>query len=286
MMKNFESTENKEILIKKASGDVELFSAEKLKLSLLNAGAQNETVIKIVADIKNWIYPGVTTTKIYSRAFSLLRRMETTSPLRYSLKQAILELGPTGYPFEVLIGKLFQHMGFSTEVGVVVEGKCVKHEMDVIATHNRIQYLVECKYHVDQAKQVSVQVPLYVHSRVNDIIDKRREMEEYKDFSFIGWVITNTRLSTDSIQYGNCSGLKLMAWNYPEGNGLKENFEKFKIYPITILQNLNVKEKRYLLDQNIVTCSQLSENSNVLLQLELSRSKQTNLLKELHHICG
>ena len=284
-MDKLDSKYNKVILIKKASGEEEAFSSDKLERSLLNAGAKNETILKIVADIESWIYPGVSSKKIYSRAFSMLRGEKTTSSLRYRLKQAILELGPTGYPFEILIGKLFQHMGFRTEVGIVVEGKCVTHEMDVIATNDIVQHLVECKYHKDQGKQVSVQVPLYVRSRVDDIISKRQGIVEYQDLSFTGWVVTNTRFSSDSVQFGTCSGLKLLAWNYPTGNGLKENFEKFKIYPITVLRNLTIKHKQYLLNQDIVTCSQLLENSDSLINLELSKAKYSNLMKELNDIC-
>ncbi|RLD61042.1 MAG: ATP-binding protein [Bacteroidetes bacterium] len=273
------------MIIKKASGEKEAFSSDKLKQSLHNAGAKNETIEKIVAKIERWVYQGVTTKKIYARAFSMLRDEKSDSSLRYRLKQAILELGPTGHPFEILIGKLFENMGFKTKVGIVVDGNCVTHEMDVIATNNHVQHLVECKYHKDQGKQVSVQVPLYVHSRVDDIISKRNGMPEYKDFSFKGWVITNTRLSSDSIKYSACSGLNLLAWNYPVGNGLKENIEKFKLYPITILRNLKTKEKKYLLNEGIVTCSQLIEKPDSLINLGLGKKKYKIIMKEINDIC-
>ena len=182
-MDNRTLQKNKIILVKKASGDEEPFVADKLERSLLNAGAKNETILKIIADIEDWIYPGVPTKKIYSRAFSILRRERTAAAIRYKLKQAILELGPTGYPFETLIGQLFEKKGCVTEVGVVVDGNCITHEMDVIATHDSSQHLVECKYHKDQGKQVSIQVPLYVRSRVDDIIHKRQELPEYHGFS-------------------------------------------------------------------------------------------------------
>lgn len=283
-MNNNVSKKLKNILIKKASGDEELFSSDKLARSLLNAGAENETILKIVADIEDWISPGMSTRTIYSHAFSMLHQKETTSPLRYRLKEAILELGPTGYPFETLVGKLFQHMGFKTEVGVVINGKCVKHEVDVIASNNNTQQFIECKYHQDQGKHVSIQVPLYVRSRVVDIINDRKRMLEYQDFSFTGWVITNTRLSSDSIKYGTCSGLNLLAWNYPIGNGLKDNLEKYKLYPITVLLNLSIKEKQYLLSQKIVTCSQLLDNPDLLNSLKLIKTKYTSLMHELNDI--
>ncbi len=274
----------KDILIRKASGDEEQFSSEKLERSLFNAGAQKETIAKIVADINDWIIPGASTKKIYSRAFSILRRERTISALRYKLKQAILELGPTGYPFEFLIGQLFVAKGFRTEVGVVVEGQCITHEMDVIATQNSIQHLIECKYHKDQGKQVSIQVPLYVRSRVEDIIHERQKLQEYNGCSFSGWVITNTRFSSDSIQYSKCIGLNLIAWDYPNGEGLKDMIEKFKIYPITVLRNLTIKEKQYLLEQGIVTCSQLVKNPHILKYFDLNKNKYNALLKELNDI--
>ena len=275
----------KPVLITKASGEEELFSSDKLKHSLLSAGAKEETIEKIILDIEDWLYPGVTTHKVYSRAFSMLRKEKTNSSLKYSLKKAILELGPTGYPFEILIGILFQHMGFSTKVGIVLEGKCVTHEMDVFATNKSSQHLVECKYHKDQGKQVSVQVPLYVRSRINDIISKRKDLPEHKNFTFEGWVVTNTRFSSDSIQYGNCSGLNLLSWNYPEGNGLQYNLEKFKIFPITVLKNLNNKEKQFILKEGIVSCAQLLDNPESLKLLNLSKRKYNLILKELTFVC-
>ena len=272
------------ILIRKASGEEQPFSKEKLERSLLNAGAESDYIRKIVDDIEKWIYPGVTTKKIYSRAFSLLRRERTASSSRYRLKQAIFELGPTGYPFEVLIGELFRAKGFSCETGIIVNGRCVTHEMDVIATADGIQHLIECKFHKDQGKQVSVQVPLYVRSRVDDIVDHRSTLDEYKGYKFKAWVVTNTYFSADSIHYGLCRGLKLLAWDFPRTEGLKSMLDRYKIYPVTILHRLTVKEKQHLLDMGMVTCRQLFDNLSVLEELGLSRPKNDAIKKELGEI--
>ena len=284
---NYTSSKNQHhILIKKASGEEEPFSSVKLERSLRNAGAQEDTIIKIVADINSWISPGISTKKIYRRAFSILYREKTISSLRYRLKQAILELGPTGYPFEVLIGQLFDKIGFETEVGVVIDGNCITHEMDVIATNANEQFLAECKYHKDQGKQVSIQVPLYVNARVQDIINRRQHMSEYQGKKFTAWVITNTRFSSDSIKYGKCAGLKLLAWDYPHGSGLKERLEQHRLYPVTVLRHLTIKEKQLLLGQDIVACSQLHANTAALTPLNLRKSKYNKLLRELNEICG
>ena len=272
---------NKLILVTKASGDAEPFEIKKLERSLMNAGADSSVIEKILMDISDWIFTGVTTRQIYSRAFSILRRNKTNSAMRYRLKKAIMELGPTGYPFEQFIGQMFKRQGYEIIVGVVVEGSFVTHEMDVIATMDHSQQLVECKYHKDQGKHVSVQVPLYVRSRVNDIISKRKEEEAYKGLSFTGWVVTNTRFSEDSIQYGTRSGLRLLAWDYPKNRGLKEVVETLALYPVTILQHLNKKQKQDLLNRGVVTCIQLEENLDLLNSFGLSEKKKKTLQEEL-----
>jgi hypothetical protein len=105
-------------------------------------------------------------------------------------------------------------------------------------------------------------VPLYVRSRVDDIIKKRKESPDYNGFSFAGWVVTNTRFSLDSIQYGKCSGLHLLAWDYPNGNGLKETIERLKIYPVTVLSQLAHKDKQNLVNRGIVSCNQILKEPN------------------------
>lgn len=283
---NDDLNRNNKIFVKKASGEEEPFDINKLKSSLDNAGADEKIIKEIVADIEDWLYTGITTKKIYSRAFLLLRRKKIKTALRYKIKQAILQLGPTGYPFESLVGKIFEKQGYSVKVAKIIQGNCISHEMDVIATKGKSQNLIECKYSQDQGKQISIQVPLYVHSRVEDIIRKQKEFKEYQECSFKGWVVTNTRFSTDSMEYGKCIGLNLLGWDYPFGEGLKDIIEKINIYPITLLNYLNKKEKKYLFDNGIVICTQLFKNREVLQPLKLNDKKYKNLMKELENFCS
>lgn len=280
------TTPKRVITIRKASGEDQPYLAQKLERSLINAGAMPDLAREIVNEITAWISDGVSTKQIYQRAFSLLRKKKSHGALRYRLKQAMLELGPTGFPFEQLLGLLFEKKGYSVEVGVTVDGKCVTHEMDVIATREKQQHLMECKYHSDQGHQVSVQVPLYVRSRVDDIVGVRKQLPQYNGFEFTGWVVTNTRFSNDSLAYGNGSGLRLLAWDYPEGNGLKEMLEGEKLFPVTILSHLNTKEKRALIEQGIVACTQIKQQPQVLDQFELTPNKRNALDKEIKEICN
>jgi hypothetical protein len=270
--------------VKKASGDEEFFSVEKLKTSLQNAGAEEDIIQYIINDIMSWIYNGATTSEIYSRAFSLLRQKRSHLASRYRLKKAIMELGPTGYPFEHFIGKILEIQGYSTEIGQIVQGHCVSHEVDVIATKGKEKFFIECKYGQNPGRTVNVQVPLYIRSRVYDIVKKQKESLQYSGFSFHGWVVTNTRFTSDAIAYGKCSGLHLLSWDFPEGNGLKDIIDLNKIYPVTVLNHLTKNQKQHLLEQGIVICSQLLKKPEYLEPLHLSQYEYRELIAELEEI--
>lgn len=273
------------IFIKKASGEREAFNRKKLKQSLLNVGTSGEIAENILHEIEHWIYEDITTKKIYAKAFSLLKKKKRLAALKYKLKQAMLELGPSGYPFEILIGEIFRKDGYQTEVGVVVDGQCITHEMDVIATKDNVQHLVECKYSTHQGKQVSIQIPLYVHSRTNDIISKRIQMEQYNNLTYKTWVVSNTRFSLDSINYSKCAGIELLSWDFPYKKGLKELLEEKNIYPITVLSQLTKTEKQILLNEKIVLCSQLLDQINNIDVIELNTKRKNLLIQELKDIC-
>jgi hypothetical protein len=274
------------ILVKKASGEEQVFDISKLQRSLHNAGAEGDIINEIVADIEAWIVSGITTKKIYSRAFQLLNQKKTSAAIYYRLKQAIMELGPTGYPFETFIGKIFEKEGYKVQVGQVLEGFCITHEMDVIATNKTTQHLVECKYRTAQEKNISIQVPLYVRARIDDIIKKRKASSDYQNHTFEGWIVTNTRFSPDSVHYAKCSGLHLLGWDYPVGHSLKEIIEKEKLYPLTVLKQLLKKHKQELLEKGLVLCSEILAKPGVLDTFNLSKPKFNALMKELSEICS
>ncbi|MCF8362620.1 MAG: restriction endonuclease [Prolixibacteraceae bacterium] len=269
------------VLITKASGEQEPFSPQKLAGSLERSGADSDIIDQIVSDIQSWITDGMNTHKIYKHAFSLLRSRKYTTASRYKLKQAIMELGNTGYPFEHLVSRVMETQGYKTQTGIVVQGRCITHEVDVIATNHKKQILVECKYAQDAGKPVSVKVPLYIHSRVEDIIKKRETLPEFKDFSFTGSIATNTRFTSDAIDYGKCNDMFLLAWDYPKGNGLKDIIDREKIYPVTVLNKLTKAHKQKLMDSGIVICRQITASPDVLKPLQMNDKRTKDVLDEI-----
>lgn len=273
------------ILIKKSSGEMQPFSSEKLGRSLQRSGASAEDIERILKDVESWIFDGISSRKIYDRAFSLLKKKTLTVASRYKLKKAMMELGPTGHPFEHFVGQVFKAIGYDVQVAQTLQGHCVTHEVDVIASMGKSQTFIECKYYLTTAKTANVQVPLYIRSRVDDIIKVRKEMPELADYTFYGGVVTNTRFTDDATSYGVCSGLKLLSWDFPVGNGLKEIIDREKIFPITVLTRLTIPEKQRLMEKGVVTCRQIMEAPEALNNLNIDRTKQLNILAEIKDLC-
>jgi hypothetical protein len=276
---------NNKLLIRKASGDMEPFSSEKLRRSLQRSGAADNVIEPILNDVESWIYDGISSRKIYDRAFALLRKKTLSVASRYKLKKALMEMGPTGHPFEHFVGQVFKALGYNVEVAQILPGHCVTHEVDVIASKDKSQMFIECKYYLTTEKNANVQVPLYIRSRVDDIVRMRKEKPEFKEFAFFGGVVTNTRFTGDATAYGECSGLKLLSWDYPVGNGLKEIIDREKIFPVTVLTKLSTQDKQRLMGQGIVTCRQILEIPGALDSLGIEMINRQKILAEIKNLC-
>lgn len=267
------------IRVIKGNGEKALFDREKLKQALASSGAGTDEQEKIAAVVESRIFDGIPTKRIYQMAFDLLKRESRKIAGRYRLKNAIMEMGPTGFPFEVFVGKIFETMGYEVETGVIVQGKCVQHEVDVIARKPGEMMMLECKFHMDTSTKSGVQVPLYIQSRYLDV-KSAWEKQYGKELHYSGGVVTNTRFSDDAIQYGNCAGLVLISWDYPSDTGLKYWIDKTGLQPVTSLISLTKKDKQFLLNKEIVLCSQLEENKELLKEMGISDFQIRKILNE------
>lgn len=276
---------NKSVLIKKYSGEYEAFDVNKLINSLRRSRADEDIIQDIARKVQEQIEDGMTTKKIYQMAFKMLKRKSRVSASKYKLKKALMELGPTGFPFEKLVGQLLAHEGFDTEVDVIVQGNCVQHEIDVIAQKDNNHYMIECKYHSDQGRVCNVKIPLYINSRFLDV-EKNWERQKGHDTKLHkGGVYTNTRFTSDAVQYGKCVGLLLTSWDYPMDNGLKDRIDKAGLHPLTALTTLTKAEKSKLLDKGIVLCKELHENPALLEQIGVDKKRHKNILADSKELC-
>lgn len=270
----------------KSSGEKAKFSLDKLKASLNKIGADKETVNQIIDKVRDELYQGISTKEIYNRAYALLKKKKSYLASKYKLKTAIYELGPTGFPFERFIGAILKYSGYETEIDKTLFGKCVTHEIDVIANKNNKTSIIECKFHSEVGLNCNVKIPLYINSRYNDV--KAFWNSNPKNGSKLteAWVVTNTRFTEDAMQYGKCVNLYLLSWDYPKDDGLKDRIDRLGLYPITVSTLLTNREKQFLLSRDVVLCRELIGDAFYLDHLGVSETRKEKILNEIKMLCN
>lgn len=266
------------ISITKADGTHEEFSEEKLIESIKRAGIPINLQDSLLEHVRARLYEGIPSSKIYKHIQEYLIKAKEPYQAKYSLKKAIMEIGPTGFPFEVYVSEILKSMGYKTIVGSLLRGQCVNHEVDVIAQNQSEKIFVECKYHNRPGLRSDVHVALYTKARFDDLKEKH-------NFSS-AMLITNTKVTSDALDFANCSNIKVIGWNYPNREGLRDLVEKYKLFPITQFSFASGKEKIQLLEKNIVLIKQICENPNILNQVELEPYKKEQIVNESKAICG
>ncbi len=267
------------VLVSKADGTTEAFEPSKLRLSLTRAGAGEDVVDKIHKEIEGGLYAGISTSQIYHRAFALLHEYRRGVAARYSLKRAVDEFGPSGFPFEAYLARLFEAEGYTTNTDQIVRGGCVEHEVDVVMTRNRERVFVEAKFHNNPGFKTDLKTVLYVQARIEDI------RKALPGAPARGLVVTNTKFTTIATQYALCAGLDLLAWDYPEKSDLHERIDMAKLYPVTALTTLSKTEKTALLNKKMVLCSDISRNSHALPSLGIHGKRADVVLEEVGALC-
>lgn len=265
----------------KADGSREAFDPARLVTSLRRAGAGEHTAERITGTITGTVVPGVASKEIYARAFALLRREARPVAARYALRRALLELGPSGHPFEDFISHLYRAEGWEVQTRKVIQGKCVAHEVDLYATHagEHDHLAAELKYHNDPGYKTDLKIALYVKSRFDDIFACDPAVRSCPLNR--GLLITNTKFTSEAIAYAECAGVELLGWSYPANNGLFMRMSQARVYPLTALTLLSRAEKRLLINQGVVAADALARNRRLLDILHLPADRVGELLAEI-----
>ncbi len=264
----------------KADGSREVFDPARLVASLERSGAGEHTAERITRMVTETVIEGASSKEVYTRAFSLLRKETRPVAARYALRRALLELGPTGHPFEDFIAHLFSKEGWQVEARKILKGKCVSHEVDVYASHpeQNIFLAAELKYHNDPGYKTDLKVALYVKSRFDDIFSCDPTTRECPIDR--GLLVTNTKFTSEAIAYAECAGVELLGWGYPVSESLATRMSRARVYPITALTSLSSSEKRLLIEHEVIAVDEIIANRRLLDILHLPPERVGELLAE------
>ncbi len=272
-----------QILVTKETGEVEIFDPRKLVLSLHKAGAGDAQSNEILAHIQGELVNGMTTNDIYRHAFDLLRSSAKNVAARYSMKRAIAELGPNGFPFEKYVAEIFKTKGYESVTDQIVQGNCVEHEVDVVAWKGDELIMIEAKFHNEPGIKSDLKVALYIQARYQDLKD---QIFEYggKKRKLTQWhLVTNTKFTDHAVRYASCQGLSLIGWNYPSKGNLEDLVNEAGLHPLTSLLSLSVSDKRILLGRGNVLCKEVTEE--MLLAGGIDKDKIPSIIEEANAVC-
>lgn len=269
--------------VTKADGERELFNPSKLLDSLIRAGASSRVREQIIRRVEKEMRPGMSTSEIYQHAFSYLREMEATPvAARYSIKRAVFDLGPSGFPFEQLISELLRSQGWKTQTGVAMTGRCAPHEVDVRAEKDGRVVGIEAKFHNEPGMTTDLKDALYVHARFEDLKQTPDQFSRVTE----GWLVTNTRFTRNALRYGRCSGLTMVGWDFPRNHGIVDLIDKAGIHPLTCLTKLSDAEKRALLEKNVVLCSSVKHDAQILRSVGVQPDRIREVQEEAGLLCS
>ncbi len=272
------------VLVIKADGSQEKFKAVKLRTSLYQAGATKSEVKDVVKQIESGLHDGIKTEQIYRQAFTLLRECGTKDAARYSIRRSLFGLGPTGFPFEDFLARLFAAQGYATKTRIIAKGKCAEHEIDVAAYKAEHSFVAEAKFHARPGLKSDLQVALYSYARFLDLKEQKICADDICGASELR-LITNTKFTSTAIKYAECVGVTLLSWEYPKTNNLHDLIQTTKIFPITVLGSLSAKQKQILIARKVIICSDIVEKPHILRHLHLSKCKFEAVLAEARELC-
>jgi Holliday junction resolvase-like predicted endonuclease len=270
-------------MIIKSSGKEEPFNKKKFSESLKRAGAPPKLIRKLTDEVEKRI-DLKTTHDIYKFALDELKKERPPIAASYNLKQALMDFGPTGFPFEQFVADLLKEEGYKTLTDKIVYGFCVFHEIDVIAQKENQYFMIECKFHNHAGLKTDVIVSLYVQARFKDIL-KQQKKSNLKEFQY-AWLATNTQFTSEAIAYAECMDMKLLGWGYPKDNNIAQKIKTLHMYPITCLTTLSMRQKKILIGKDLVLCKDVSNHIQHLKDLGLSDERIQQVVDESEGLCA
>jgi hypothetical protein len=277
---------NHPIYVTKSDGSVEPFDESKLAYSLKKAGAPNDAIGEIIETVEKDMHSGISTTDIYRQAFSLLKHRSDHAAVRYSIRRAMFELGPEGFPFEKFVARIFALWGYEAITGQTLMGSCVSHEVDVVAWKGDELAMTEAKFHNEYGLKSDVKVALYVKSRFDDLAGQKFEYGGRVRHLTERFIFTNTKFTDAAIKYGECNGLKMVSWDHPQGSSLHNIIERNGLHPITCLTTLTHEEKRQLIGAEVITCADLIHNPSIMKNMIRPASRDEAVIAEAKLVIG
>lgn len=236
----------------KSTGERVKFDPGKIRGTLRKAGATPEIADRVAHAVSERITSGMPTRRITGLIREQLRREHRALMYRYTLREALLKLGPAGFQFEKYVAAILHTYGYRTEFPQELQGACVRHEVDIIAEKDGKKIMIEAKFRNDFAYFVRLKDVMATWARFLDLQDGAK-IGKAPVFNEV-WIVTNGKISNRSQKFGTCKGVRMIGWNYPAEESLASYVDHTALYPITVLHELKPTELELFSRRDIMLC--------------------------------
>lgn len=265
--------------ILKSSGDSQKFMRKKIEDSVFRAGATRDFARDVSLRVESKVKDGMRTSQIQKIALKSIGSCPIVR-YRYNLKDSIMGLGPSGYPFEEYMAAILRSHGYDCKTGVKVKGSVIFQEIDVVASRKSEKVMVEAKYHNSHGTRTNTKVGMYTYARFLDVKSNKRN-----GFTK-GMLVTNTACTNNCVKYASGVGLEIIGWNYPKKNGLRDIIEEKNLYPITIFK-IKKDDLIKLFNAKIVLARDLAELSvgEISAKTGINPSRVKRIVSQAREVC-
>lgn len=247
------------IQVIKRNGMVEQFAESKLSKFFEGQGIATDTAEAMSRRIGASVRDSIHADDLYGLVVRELNTFGKTIP-HISLKNAVSQLGPTGFPFERFVGRIFEAQGYRVIFDQLIRGACTTHEVDVVAIKGEDVIACEVKFHNEVGIKSDVKVALYIKARFEDLTEVPVMIEGKSMRISKGVLITNTKFTESAIEYAMCKRLDLIGWNTPMGRGLEYLISEYHLVPITAIVTMPHEVRAALIAKGIVTVSDIQKH--------------------------
>jgi Holliday junction resolvase-like predicted endonuclease len=263
--------------VKKADGRMEPYSREKVIRTCLRLRLEQREAEKVADEIESRLYEGMPTRRVLQMMYEHGQREKEHLGHMTDLREAIALMRPKP-DFEQFVAIMMESEGYKVATNKVLNGACVDHEIDVIASSQQEVLYIEVKHHSQFHTFTGLDNFLEINSSFEDLMQGYLAHRHKYNFTK-PMLVVNTKISDHARRYAACRGIGVIAWSVPDRNGLEHRIHHRRLYPVTVIKGVDKGAFERLGDVGVYTLRQLMDSD----LRELSRASRVDvgLLKSM-----
>lgn len=243
--------------VKKADGTLQPFDREKVLKTCHRLRLSKSEAEEVVSEIEGSLFEGIPTKRIMEMIFEHGEQHKPHLGQIIDLREALALMRPKP-DFEKFVALILEHAGYKTVTNKILQGRCIDHEIDVIAAKENDTLYVEVKHHTQFHTFTGLDTFFEVNSAFEDLVDGFASKAHKYDFTR-PMLVLNTKISEHARKYSACRGIAAIGWKIPEDGGIEHYIDEKLLYPVTILKGIGADAVGKLGDVGVYTLRQLVE---------------------------